>query len=248
MHNKITFTDIFMASMPNMKMSLKKGFLGVVLVSSLALTGCSKKPPVVVVPPIVVVSPDDYIREPIGTVIDEKTGQTVDLAQLKAQYGDLYRLYEPLTAKEIDEGFWTLINNIRNFGKINRKRMESGLTPINYFGFVEQETLENYKLQANLMMERYIAISTKISKSTDPKLNKFIIYYRLIPNSGIQFNQPNGIDEAIDTGKSSLLTDVDKEAYLRNSNVFYENYKQCLIELGFDSTNYLNEKEAVKTK
>jgi len=231
----MTDFNLFMTNVNLRKLSLRKGFLGVAVIGIL-LTGCSKTTGTDDSKPVVITKmPDlgDPLAMPTGIITIKETGEKVDLAQLKEQYGDLYSMVEPLTKVQINKKFAEILYIWFNYGELSKKRVAAGLSPIDYYGHTGFLTKEEYIRSGDIMSENNQKAFSTISLSTDPKLARFGSYY-LEMNGHYTFWETMGIKEVFEKGESTLLTDLDKEAVVRNYNVRLYLDSKVLQSMGLD--------------
>ena len=242
MKKTITSFDVFKTNFKMGKLSLKKGVCISAAYFAL-MSGCAKKPPIPVEPePIVyeIEDPADLLKPATGIVTDEITGEKIDLAKLKATYGDLYYLVEPLTQKELETRFWNLIYLYQVTRKENVSRRANKLPLINGFGYcVPAADDVFYKTLDEMHIQEQVYIS-KIKSSTDPKVVEYSMYYLK------QFNQdkPSYVasQDLLDifSGKTGVkLSNSEMKAYVSYSyylndltKSIYSKYKidtECIV-------------------
>jgi hypothetical protein len=247
----MTDFNLFMTNVNLRKLSLRKGFLGVAVIGML-LTGCSKPTSTDDSKSIVITKmPDlgDPLAMPTGIITIKETGEKVDLAQLKEQYGDLYSMVEPLTKTQINKKFAEILYIWFNYGKLGTKRHVAGLNGIDYYGHTDfLPNADDLKKNTMVLEQNQKAFST-IALSTDPKLSKFGSYY-LEMDGYYGFWDTMGIKEVFEKGESTLLTDLDKEAVVRNYNIRLYSECKSLQALGYDSKVHFADviPEQTKTK
>jgi len=242
----MTDFNLFMKNVNLRKLSLRKGFLGVAVIGML-LTGCSKTIGTDDSKPIVITKmPDlgDPLAMPTGIITIKETGEKVDLAQLKEQYGDLYSMVEPLTKAQINKKLAEILYIYHNFAILNDKLYANGQKTLSYYGHVEPgdkaEYLEYIDIQAPIIQKAYATLGN----SLDPKLSKFGSYY-LEKDGNYGFWETMGITAFFEKSDSTILTDSDKEIIVRNYNTRLYIESKVLQSLDLDPKVYFDKEVEV---
>ena len=104
-------------------------------------------------------------------------GVTYNLAELKAEYGDLYRLVEPLTNEEIESRF----EYLARFMELQRNEaLKCNCLSWDAFSGLKQNNDIN-----NVLFERIYSTHSLIANSVDIKIKPYIKYYYYISTTGL---------------------------------------------------------------
>lgn len=219
MNHGVTNLKIFLASLPSLKNN--RALMSLAFAGLITFSACSKKPPVIKPDPIVetVPNPEDFVKEPVGVITIETTGEKVDLAKLKAQYGDLYRLVEPMTDKEIDDQYKAAITVWRQSELItaeNFKKYGDKGEVVNIYGYLMPATQESLDKYGDATNPLYRSAIKQAGTSKDSVISsKYSFYFRPIGNGVYDFIYTNEMLESIKTGELGNITKGDKEVFVR---------------------------------
>jgi len=163
----------------------------------------------------------------------EVNGVTYDLADLKAQYGDLYRFVEPLTDEEIESRF----EYIAVFNEIQLEKILENSGNSNWHiksGLVDKVEFDSYL--PNFREVNY----EELSKTKDTLLSKFSKYFVYNNNRSkyiffkpIVFVSEQGID-GVGTDIIDDTTLLEKEVYVRHFMHEYDNYLQLYKQFNLE--------------
>lgn len=239
MNHGVTNLKIFLARLPSLKN--KKVIMTLVFAGIIAFAGCTKKPLVVKPDPIVETVPnlDNFIKEPVGVITIEATGEKVDLAKLKAQYGNLYRLVEPMTDKEIDDQYRATITVCRQSFLSSIKRRKNNEQEINIFGYLYPKTEAEMVKYAEAITLIYDDIIKAAATSNDAIISsKFSFYFRPIGNGFYDFIYTDEMLKSVKTGEVGTTSKGDKEAFVRYYKIGLDVEKQVRsVQKNLDPVN-----------
>lgn len=239
MNHKVTNLKIFLASLPSLKN--KRVIRSLAIAGFITLTACSKQPPVIKPNPIVetVPNPDNFIKEPVGVITIEATGEKVDLAKLKAQYGNLYRLVEPMTDKEIDDQYRATITVWHQSDLSNVKRRANNEQQINIYGYLDPKTEAEFNKYADAITLIYMDVIIAAATSKDAIISsKFSFYFRPIGNGLYDFIYTDEMLKSVTTGEVGTTSKGDKEALVRYYKIGVDIDKQVRsVQKNLDPVN-----------
>lgn len=160
----------------------------------------------------------NWLTPAVGTrVVD---GVTYNLAELKAEYGDLYRLVEPLTKEEVERRFLYL-------AKFIEKQMIEAVKLNDYYWYPESGLRMNNDVNA-IISPKISSLYEETLESEDSKLISFKeIYFYSSSTGKYEFTSPLTFTSTENNWRLStdILDDIpfeDKNIFLRDITMRYE--------------------------
>lgn len=159
-------------------------------------------------------------------------GVTYNLAELKAEYGDLYRLVEPLTNEEIESRFAYLAEFMEMQKQKSDKCNCYDWTPYGGLSFTNEIDDKFYSMMH--------PINNYIAESNDTKIEMFnIMYFYITQLERYEIMYPSSFTSQ--TGALGVGTDIldkvsfaDKNLFVRDYTMRYELQIEARNELGLE--------------
>ena len=148
-------------------------------------------------------TPDEGMR-----VVD---GITYNLAELKAEYGDLYRLVEPLTDGQIENRFEYLA-----------RFMELQMDEANSTNNLSWDVFSGLKMNNDLspvLAEMFYSTHSLIANSVDIKIKPYIKYYHYISTTG-RYEMSFPLNFTSEKGFFGVGTDIISKVTLDEKTLF----------------------------
>lgn len=138
-------------------------------------------------------------------------GVTYNLTELKAEYGDLYRLVEPLTNEEIESRFEYLA-----------RFMELQMDKANSTNNLNWDVFSGLKMSNDLspvLAEMFYSTHSLIANSVDIKIKPYIKYYHYISTTG-RYEMSFPLNFTSEKGFFGVGTDIISKVTLDEKTLF----------------------------